>query len=49
MASADWSYVPGDEVEVNAKTAKAWEEAGIATIIDDDSEKKRRQRKKDDE
>lgn len=33
MASPDWSYNPGDEVEVDAKAAKAWIEAGMAEPV----------------
>lgn len=34
LASADWSLAPGDETDVNKETAEAWEEAGIAEIIE---------------
>ncbi len=48
MAGADFSYVPGDEIEVRNDIAEAWEEAGIASIIEDEEVKKAKKKKSDD-
>lgn len=34
IASANWSYAPGQIVELDEKLAKAWIAAGIAEAID---------------
>jgi len=35
IASANWSFVPGDEVILQDYVADAWQEAGHGTIIGD--------------
>lgn len=33
MVAANWSYAPGDIVDVEPRVAKAWIEAGLATPV----------------
>lgn len=46
MAGLDFSHAPGDEFEVKNDIAEAWEEAGIAQIIEEEVTEKPKTRKK---
>lgn len=49
MAGNDFSHSPGDEFEVRNEVAEAWEEAGIAKIIEEEEPRKPSKKKKSDE
>lgn len=42
MAGANFSYQPGQEIEVENEVAAAWEEAGIAEIIEEPKKGKKK-------
>jgi hypothetical protein len=49
MAGMEFSYLPGQEVEVRNDVAEAWKEAGLAEIIEEEKPKEKAKKKKSDE
>ena len=40
IASADWSYAPGQEVDIDEKLAVAWFQSGIAEPVEERATRK---------
>lgn len=40
IASHEWSYAPGEEIDLDEKTALAWVENGFAELIEKEQPKK---------
>jgi hypothetical protein len=47
IASADWSYAPGEEVEIDGKLANAWINSGIAGEVEEQSSIKKKSASKE--
>jgi hypothetical protein len=48
MVGTNFSYIPGQEIEVKDEVAKAWVEAGIAEIVVETPQNSTRKKKKQD-
>lgn len=45
IASADWSYATGEEVDLDEQTALAWVENGFAELIEKEQQEQNEQEK----